>query len=181
MSRDCFTPYDWSRSYLLPADVASNIELRGSVGMVGAHNAARGLLVETCRHTGAHPTGLRYAETVLGDGAIIVVVAAVPGAGLHASGPVALLAGLDLHPVSLGEHLEVAQLVPRVGTALLLVLLLGLVVAHIVEPEHGAQQEDDEDHDGDGVARLSLRIAMHHRTSRPCHRPSAAPDVEADQ
>ena len=73
MSRDCFTPYDWSRSYLLPADVASNIELRGSVGMVGAHNAARGLLVETCRHTGAHPTGLRYAETVLGDGAIIVV------------------------------------------------------------------------------------------------------------
>ncbi|MDN5932476.1 MAG: hypothetical protein L0I24_15655 [Pseudonocardia sp.] len=73
MSRDCFTPYDWSRSFLLFADVASNIELRGSVGMFGAHNAARGLLVEICRHTGARPTGLHFVETVLGDGAIIVV------------------------------------------------------------------------------------------------------------
>lgn len=73
MPSSCFTPYDWSRSYLLPAAVHSNIPLCGSVGMLGAHNAARGLLVETCRHTGAHPTGLRYDETVLGDGAIIVV------------------------------------------------------------------------------------------------------------
>ncbi len=73
MSLDCFTPYDWSRSYLLPADVASNIPLRGSVGMLGAHNAARGLLIETCRHTGAYPIGLHYAETVLDDDAIIVV------------------------------------------------------------------------------------------------------------
>ncbi|MBW0115708.1 hypothetical protein [Pseudonocardia abyssalis] len=69
----CFTPYDWSRSYLLRPEVRSNIPLRGSVGMLGAHNVARGLLVETCRHTGAHPTCLHYAETVLGDGAIIVV------------------------------------------------------------------------------------------------------------
>lgn len=73
MSRDCFTPYDWSRSFLLPADMASNIPLRGAVGMLGAHNAARGLLVEICRHTGAHPTFLHYAETVLDHGAIIVV------------------------------------------------------------------------------------------------------------
>lgn len=73
MSSSCFTPYDWSRSYVLPADVHSNIPLRGAVGMLGAHNAARGLLVETCRNTGAHPTGLHYEETVLGGGAIIVV------------------------------------------------------------------------------------------------------------
>ncbi|MHA6783984.1 hypothetical protein ACVGOW_23765 [Pseudonocardia saturnea] len=73
MPSDCFTRYDWSRSYLLPADAASNIPLRCSVGMLGAHNAARGLLVETCRHTGAYPTGLHYAETVLDSGAIIVV------------------------------------------------------------------------------------------------------------
>lgn len=73
MPVDHFTPYDWSRSYVLPAEVRSNIPLRGSVGMLGAHNTARGLLVETCRHTGAHPTSLRYAETVLGDGALIVV------------------------------------------------------------------------------------------------------------
>lgn len=44
--------------------------------MLGAHNAARGLLVETCRRTGARPTGLHYAETVLGDGAIVVDVTA---------------------------------------------------------------------------------------------------------
>ncbi|QJY47922.1 hypothetical protein [Pseudonocardia broussonetiae] len=73
MPVDHFTLYDWSRSYVLPAEVRSNIPLRGSVGMLGAHNTARGLLVETCRHTGAHPTGLHYAETVLGDRAIVVV------------------------------------------------------------------------------------------------------------
>lgn len=70
---DCFTPYDGSRGYRLPADVHSNIPLHGSIGILGAHNAARGLLVETCRHTGAHPTGLHYAETVLDGGATIVV------------------------------------------------------------------------------------------------------------
>lgn len=31
----------------------SSNPLRGSVGMLGAHNVARGLLVETCRYTGA--------------------------------------------------------------------------------------------------------------------------------
>lgn len=41
--------------------------------MLGAHNTARGLLVETCRHTGARPSGLRYAKTVLGAGALVVV------------------------------------------------------------------------------------------------------------
>jgi len=71
MSLDYFTPYGWSRSYLLPAAAASNIELRGSVGMLGAHDAARGLLVEICRHTGAHPAGLHYEESVRRDGAII--------------------------------------------------------------------------------------------------------------
>jgi hypothetical protein len=73
MPSDCFTPYDWSRSYLLHADVHSNIPQRGSIGMLGAHNAARGLLVETCRHTGAHPTALHYTETVPDDGALIVI------------------------------------------------------------------------------------------------------------
>jgi hypothetical protein len=55
MPVDCFAPHDWSRSYVLPADVEANIPLRGSVGMLGAHNAARGILVETCRRTGARP------------------------------------------------------------------------------------------------------------------------------
>ncbi|GAA3229231.1 hypothetical protein GCM10017691_21130 [Pseudonocardia petroleophila] len=73
MPSDCFTPYDWSRSFLLPAHVHSNIALRGDVGMLGAHNVARGLLVETCRHSGAHPAGLHYAETVLDGGAIVIV------------------------------------------------------------------------------------------------------------
>ncbi len=77
MGPDCFTPFDWRRSYLLPAGAHANIPLRGSIGMLGAHNAARGLLVETCRHAGARPVGLYYAETVLGDGTIVVDVTAI--------------------------------------------------------------------------------------------------------
>lgn len=76
MPVDCFTPYDWSRSYVLPADVEANIPLGGSIGMLGAHNVARGLLVETCRYTRARPTGLRYEERALLDGAIVLDVAA---------------------------------------------------------------------------------------------------------
>lgn len=65
MPVDCFTPYDWSRSYVLPADVEANIPLCGSIGMLGAHYVARGLLVETRRYTRARPTGLRY---LVGEG-----------------------------------------------------------------------------------------------------------------
>jgi hypothetical protein len=70
MFPQCFTRYDWCRSYVLPADVAATIPLIGNVGMYGAHNAARGLLVEVCRHTGATPVALHYHETVLADGDI---------------------------------------------------------------------------------------------------------------
>ena len=63
MFPQCFTRYDWSRSYVLPDHVTTTIPRGGSVGMLGAHNAARGLLVEICRHTGAAPVALDYRET----------------------------------------------------------------------------------------------------------------------
>jgi hypothetical protein len=63
MSPDCFTTYHWSRSYLLPDHVLSNIPRRGNVGMLGAHNVARGLLVEICRHLPhSIPVALTYRE-----------------------------------------------------------------------------------------------------------------------
>jgi hypothetical protein len=62
MSPDCVDPWDWSRSYLLPENVRSNIPLRGSVGSLGAHNAARGLVVEICHATAAVPVALHYTE-----------------------------------------------------------------------------------------------------------------------
>ncbi len=74
MFPQCFTWYDWCRSYVLPADVTATIPLTGSVGMFGAHNAARGLLVEVCRHTVAAPVALDYCETELADGDILVDV-----------------------------------------------------------------------------------------------------------
>lgn len=76
MFPQCFTRYDWCRSYVLPADVTASIPLTGSVGMYGAHNAARGLLVEICRYTGANPVALDYRETELPDGDIVVDVTA---------------------------------------------------------------------------------------------------------
>jgi hypothetical protein len=79
MSPDCFTPYDWSRSYLLPDHVISNIPRRGSVGMLGAHNVARGLLVETCRYlTGSVPLALHYQEREEpGDDVVLTMTATV--------------------------------------------------------------------------------------------------------
>lgn len=70
MSPDCVGPWDWSRSYLLPENVRSNIPLRGSVGSPGAYNVARGLLVEICRATAAVPVALHYAESELIEGGI---------------------------------------------------------------------------------------------------------------
>jgi len=61
----CFTHHDWSRSYVLPDHVITTIPRTGSVDMLGAHNAARGLLVETCAYTGASPVALDYRETLL--------------------------------------------------------------------------------------------------------------------
>ncbi|MHA6783199.1 hypothetical protein ACVGOW_19695 [Pseudonocardia saturnea] len=71
-----FSRNDWCRSYVLPVHVTTTIPLTGSVGMLGAHNAARGLLVEICRHTGAAPVALHYRETVLPDGDITVDITA---------------------------------------------------------------------------------------------------------
>ncbi|MFF1612258.1 hypothetical protein ACFVYA_31130 [Amycolatopsis sp. NPDC058278] len=59
-----FTPYDWSRSYLLPESVACNIPHRGGIGGYGAHNVARGVLVELCRALPAAPVSLLYDEPV---------------------------------------------------------------------------------------------------------------------
>jgi hypothetical protein len=49
MGRNQINAYDNARSWILPDHVCSNIPLRGSEGMLGAHNAARGLLVEIFR------------------------------------------------------------------------------------------------------------------------------------
>lgn len=76
MFPQCFTRYDWCRSYVLPAEVTASTPLSGSVGMFGAHNAARGLLVEICRYTGAAPVALDYRGTELSDGDIVVEVTA---------------------------------------------------------------------------------------------------------
>lgn len=76
MFPQCFTRYDWCRSYLLPDHVATPNPRGGSVGMLGAHNAARGLLVEICRHTGAAPVALDYREAVLPEGDLVVEVTA---------------------------------------------------------------------------------------------------------
>ncbi|WP_372667957.1 hypothetical protein [Amycolatopsis kentuckyensis] len=59
-----FTPYDWSRSYLLPESVTCNIPRRGGVGGYGAHDVARGVLVELCRALPATPVSLLYDEPV---------------------------------------------------------------------------------------------------------------------
>ncbi len=59
------TPYDWSRSYLLPDTVVSNIPRRGNLGEFGAWNAARGVLVELCRALDATPISLRYQDLVV--------------------------------------------------------------------------------------------------------------------
>ncbi len=64
---DCYSAYDWSRSYLLPGHVTANIPRRGGEGEPGAYNNARGLLVEICRATGAHPVALHYADTFSSD------------------------------------------------------------------------------------------------------------------
>ena len=67
MSPSCIEPWDWSRSYLLPDTVQTNIPRRGFVGSCGAHNAARGLLVEICRATGAAPVALDYTDVEVRD------------------------------------------------------------------------------------------------------------------
>ncbi|MBE8524213.1 hypothetical protein ILP97_43200 [Amycolatopsis sp. H6(2020)] len=59
-----FTPYDWSRSYVLPESVACNIPHRGSLDGYGAWNTARGVLVELCRALPATPVSLLYDEPV---------------------------------------------------------------------------------------------------------------------
>lgn len=78
MSPDCFTPYDWSRSYLLPDRVISNIPRRGSIGMLGAHNVARGLLIEICCYlVESVPLALHYQESETDDDIVLTMTATV--------------------------------------------------------------------------------------------------------
>ncbi len=56
------TPYDASRSYLLPGDIESNIPRRGYPGSFGAHDWARGHLVELYSRLGGTPLSLYYRE-----------------------------------------------------------------------------------------------------------------------
>ena len=67
MSPSCIEPWDWSRSYLLPDHVQTNIPRRGFLGSYGAHNAGRGLLVEICRATGAAPVALDCTDSEVRD------------------------------------------------------------------------------------------------------------------
>lgn len=56
------TPYDASRSYVLPDDVGTNIPSRGYVGSLGAHDWARGHLVELCQRLSGAPVSVHYRE-----------------------------------------------------------------------------------------------------------------------
>ncbi|MGH3534867.1 MAG: hypothetical protein ACRDQG_09165 [Pseudonocardiaceae bacterium] len=76
---DCYSVYDWSRSYLLPDHVVTNIPLRGSDGEPGAYNNARGLLVEVCLATGARPVALHYTETISPPDGGLTRITAVAG------------------------------------------------------------------------------------------------------
>jgi hypothetical protein len=58
------TRHDWSRSYVLPETVASNIPRRGSLGGYGTWNIARGILAELCRTLPATPISLLCDEPV---------------------------------------------------------------------------------------------------------------------
>ncbi|WP_433295916.1 hypothetical protein ACQPZQ_14600 [Pseudonocardia sp. CA-142604] len=73
MGRHHISVEDEARSWILPHGVRANIPLRGSHGMLGAHNAARGLLVEICRHTGAVPLCLHYHEAAHRRGTLTIV------------------------------------------------------------------------------------------------------------
>jgi hypothetical protein len=63
---DRIDPWDFNRCYVLPAGVlTNNIPPHRTPGSLGAHEAARGLLVEVCRHTGARPNAVFHtAEEV---------------------------------------------------------------------------------------------------------------------
>lgn len=56
------TPYDARRSYLLPGTVETNIGHRGDAAECGAHNWARGHLVELYRVLGGVPLSVHYRE-----------------------------------------------------------------------------------------------------------------------
>ncbi|MFI6029474.1 hypothetical protein [Amycolatopsis magusensis] len=56
------TSYDARRSYLLPEQVETNIPRRGYLGSYGAHDWARGHLVELHRRLGGVPLSLHYRE-----------------------------------------------------------------------------------------------------------------------
>lgn len=56
------TPYDASRSYVLREEVETNIPRRGHPGSYGAHNWARGHLVELYIFLGGTPLSVHYRE-----------------------------------------------------------------------------------------------------------------------
>jgi hypothetical protein len=56
------TPYDACRSYLLPDNVKTNIPRRGYPGSYGAHDWARGHLVELHQRLGGTALSLHYRE-----------------------------------------------------------------------------------------------------------------------
>lgn len=79
MSIRCFTPYDWSRSYVLPDYVTTNIPRSGRLAGLGAHNYARALLVEISRYTRSAPRSLHYREVDIARDDMLLVITAVAG------------------------------------------------------------------------------------------------------
>ncbi|SDD56058.1 hypothetical protein [Actinokineospora iranica] len=61
------TTYDHQRSYILPTTVDTNIPPAGSLGGFGAHDWARGHLVELHQRLGGTPVSLHYQELDSGN------------------------------------------------------------------------------------------------------------------
>ncbi|WP_103382123.1 hypothetical protein [Pseudonocardia dioxanivorans] len=60
---NAFDQFDYRRSYMLPTHVVANIPRdRSHPYGYGAHEYARGLLVEAARFLDAHPVGLHYRD-----------------------------------------------------------------------------------------------------------------------
>jgi hypothetical protein len=59
------TPHDFSRSYVLPSTVETNVPRRGSFGECGVYNWTRGHLVELYRRLGGVPLSVHLHELLI--------------------------------------------------------------------------------------------------------------------
>ncbi|MEU7477061.1 hypothetical protein AB0A63_13825 [Lentzea sp. NPDC042327] len=99
------TPYDACRSYLLPDTVETNIGHRGHGADCGAHNWARGLLVELHRLLGGVPLSTHYSELTTRH------------PDDHDAGPAALPIGFEVTARLARRNNEVVEVVSRIENA----------------------------------------------------------------